>query len=50
VRLTTLLADPVYHLSLAHQNEGYNQPNHVGLYLGDGMAVPPKEAREPRTK
>ncbi len=33
-RFTTLLADHVYRLSLAHQNIGYNQPNHVGFYLG----------------
>jgi rhamnogalacturonan endolyase len=42
VRLTTLMHDPVYRLSIAWQNVGYNQPAHPSFYLGVGRlsAVP----------
>ncbi len=30
----TLMHDPVYRLSVAWQNSAYNQPTHVGFYLG----------------
>jgi rhamnogalacturonan endolyase len=36
-RLPTLMHDPVYRLSVAWQNVGYNQPPHTGFYLGEGM-------------
>ncbi len=38
-RMTTLMHDPVYRLSVAWQNVGYNQPAHPGFYLGE-----PKES------
>lgn len=41
-RIYTLMHDPVYRLSVAWQNVGYNQPPHTGFYLGDGMGAPPK--------
>ena len=41
-RLHTLMHDPVYRLSVAWQNVGYNQPTHTGFFLGDGMTPPPK--------
>ena len=34
-KFTTLMQDPVYRLSVAWQNVGYNQPPQVGFYLGD---------------
>jgi rhamnogalacturonan endolyase len=37
VRLPTLMHDPIYRLSVAWQNVGYNQPTQTGFYLGDGM-------------
>ncbi len=40
VRMVTLMSDPVYRLAVAWQNTAYNQPPHVGFYLGDGMTVP----------
>ncbi len=43
-RLYTLMHDPVYRLSMAYQNVGYNQPTQTGFYLGDGMANPPRPA------
>ena len=43
-RLTTLMHDPQYRLSVAWQNVGYNQPTQPGFYLGEGMAAPPKPA------
>lgn len=43
-RLATLMHDPIYRLSVAYQNVGYNQPTHTGFYLGDGMAPPPRPA------
>jgi rhamnogalacturonan endolyase len=41
-RLVTLMHDPQYRLSIAWQNVGYNQPPHVGFYLGSGMKPPGK--------
>jgi rhamnogalacturonan endolyase len=41
-RLYTLMHDPIYRLSVAYQNVGYNQPTQTGFYLGEGMAPPPK--------
>jgi rhamnogalacturonan endolyase len=38
-RLTTLMHDPIYRLSVAYQNVGYNQPTQTGFYLGDGMTI-----------
>ncbi|HYH64971.1 MAG TPA: rhamnogalacturonan lyase [Urbifossiella sp.] len=38
-RLTTLMHDPVYRLSVAWQNVGYNQPTQTGYFLGHGMAA-----------
>ena len=44
VRLTTLMHDPIYRLSIAWQNVGYNQPAHPGFYLGEGrLSVVPGE-------
>lgn len=43
-RLATLMHDPIYRLSVAWQNVGYNQPTQVGFYLGDGMSPPPRPA------
>ncbi len=39
-RFTTLMHDPVYRLGIAWQNVAYNQPPHVGYFLGDGMKKP----------
>jgi rhamnogalacturonan endolyase len=41
-RFCTLMHDPIYRLSAAWQNVGYNQPTQVGFYLGDGMSTPPQ--------
>jgi rhamnogalacturonan endolyase len=38
-RFYTLMHDPQYRLSIAWQNVAYNQPPHVGFYLGEGMAA-----------
>jgi rhamnogalacturonan endolyase len=35
-RLVTLMHDPVYRLGIAWQNVVYNQPPHLGYYIGDG--------------
>ncbi len=40
-RLRTLMHDPVYRLSVAWQNAGYNQPPHPGFHLGVDMKQPP---------
>ncbi|WP_456238671.1 rhamnogalacturonan lyase [Paenibacillus puerhi] len=40
-RIYTLMHDPLYRLSIAWQNVGYNQPPHTGFYLGVGMQNPP---------
>ncbi len=36
-RLFTLMHDPVYRLGVAWQNTSYNQPPHLGFYIGDGV-------------
>ncbi|MEJ2649799.1 MAG: hypothetical protein P8016_15490 [Sedimentisphaerales bacterium] len=41
-RFYTLMHDPVYRLSIAWQNVAYNQPPHVGFYLGSGMKQTPR--------
>lgn len=41
-RLTTLMHDPQYRLSIAWQNVAYNQPPHTSFYLGEGMQPPPR--------
>jgi len=41
-RLYTLMHNPQYRLSVAWQNVAYNQPPHVGFYLGEGMDMPPR--------
>lgn len=38
----TLMHDPQYRLSIAWQNDGYNQPPHSGFYFGYGMKKAPK--------
>ncbi|MBN2449686.1 MAG: hypothetical protein JXR77_04815 [Lentisphaeria bacterium] len=38
-RLVTLMQDPVYRLSVAAQNVGYNLPTQTGFYLGAGMTA-----------
>jgi rhamnogalacturonan endolyase len=40
-KLYTLMHDPVYRLGIAWQNVAYNQPPHLGFYLGDGVANAP---------
>lgn len=39
-RLTTLMHDPQYRLSIAWQNVSYNKPPHTGYFLGEGMGKP----------
>jgi len=41
-RFHTLMHDPQYRLSIAWQNVAYNQPPHVGFFLGAGMGTPPR--------
>lgn len=41
-RFITLMHDLVYRLGIAWQNVAYNQPPHVGYYLGMGMQKPPR--------
>lgn len=36
-RLFTPMHDPVYRLAIAWQNVAYNQPPHLGFYIGDGL-------------
>ena len=36
-RLYTLMHDPTYRLAVAWQNTGYNQPPHLGFYIGGGL-------------
>ena len=36
-RFPYLLSDHTYHMSAVNQNIGYNQPNHLGYYLGSDM-------------
>ncbi|MGQ1947855.1 rhamnogalacturonan lyase family protein [Geofilum sp. OHC36d9] len=40
-RMYTLMHDPIYRLSIAWQNVGYNMPPNVGFYFGVGMDTPP---------
>ena len=40
LRLRTLMHDPVYRLSVAWQNTGYNQPPQTSFFLGEGMEQP----------
>jgi rhamnogalacturonan endolyase len=41
-RFYTLMHDPQYRLSIAWQNVAYNQPPHVGFFLGNGMKPAPR--------
>jgi rhamnogalacturonan endolyase len=41
-RLYTLMHDPVYRCAVAWQNSAYNQPPHLGFWLGAGVAKAPK--------
>ncbi len=41
-KFRTLLHDPQYRVALAWQNSAYNQPPHLGYYLGTDMATPAK--------
>jgi rhamnogalacturonan endolyase len=41
-RFYTFMHDPVYRLSVAWQNVGYNQPTQPGFYVGAGMSPPPR--------
>lgn len=41
-KLTTLMHDPQYRLSIAWQNVAYNQPPHTSFHLGEGMKEPAK--------
>lgn len=36
-RLFTLMHDGVYRCGIAWQNSSYNQPPHLGFYIGDGL-------------
>lgn len=36
-RLYTLMHDPIYRLGIAWQNVAYNQPPHLGFYIGAGV-------------
>ncbi|MFC4140158.1 MULTISPECIES: fibronectin type III domain-containing protein [unclassified Microbacterium] len=40
LRIRTLMHDPVYRLSVAWQNTGYNQPTQTSFFLGEGMEMP----------
>ena len=37
-RLFTLMHDPVYRMDVAWQNTAYNQPPHLGFFIGDGLS------------
>ncbi len=39
-KFITLMHDPQYRLAIAWQNVGYNQPPHLGYFLGEGMPEP----------
>jgi len=41
-RIYTLMHDPIYRLGIAWQNVAYNQPPHVGFYIGPNMKPAPK--------
>lgn len=36
-RMYTLMHDAVYRCAIAWQNTAYNQPPHLGIYIGDGL-------------
>ena len=36
-KIYTLMHDPIYRLAIAWQNNIYNQPPHLGFYIGDGL-------------
>lgn len=40
-RLYTLMHDPIYRASISWQNTAYNQPPHVGFFLGSGTGSAP---------
>ena len=46
-RIYTLLHDPVYRASVAWQNNGYNQPTCMGIYLGEDIAKTVKDGKLP---
>ena len=39
-RITTLMHDPIYRLSVAWQNSSYNQPPHPSFFIGQNMPAP----------
>jgi len=41
-KLYTLMHDPIYRLGIAWQNVAYNQPPHLGFFLGNGVEKAPK--------
>lgn len=41
-RLYTLMHDPVYRAAISHENTAYNQPPHLGFWLGGGPTTWPK--------
>lgn len=41
-KFRTLMHDPTYRVAISWQNTAYNQPPHLGYYLGGGMATPAK--------
>lgn len=43
-RLHTLAHDPVYRLAMSWQNTAYNQPPHLGFWLGGGLDKVPRPA------
>ncbi len=43
-RITTLMHDPQYRLSVAWQNVVYNKPPHTSYFLGVGMQTPARAA------
>ena len=48
-RLYTPMHDPVYRLGVAWQNVAYNQPPHLGFYIGDGLSnIPTPQIFTPR--
>ena len=48
-RLYTPMHDPVYRLGVAWQNVSYNQPPHLGFYIGDGLSnIPTPQIFTPR--
>lgn len=41
-KFRTLMHDPQYRVAISWQNSAYNQPPHLGYYLGEEMATPTK--------